>query len=169
VLAIVQLRLEPFGAFGAVELSEAWQILWSFGVLVLLEMLLRLGIGVDLVEVASVSPRLRLALRSAYGRHGGGCVSNGEDGGDGVTRKADECLVSVPGCPPMFDCPRNNGRDVYGSSGRLRQIHGRDARAMSVCRPALGKFEGVCRSTGQAPRRYAEGAVTNHIPPHWLT
>lgn len=56
----VQLRLEPFGAFDAIEPTKARQLLGGLCALVLVKMLLLVDVGMDLIKVASVAPSLGL-------------------------------------------------------------------------------------------------------------
>ena len=65
----VRLRLEPFGAFDTVELTQTGQVLGSLCVFVLVEVFFLVDVGVDLIEVASVTPRLLLRVLTANGRH----------------------------------------------------------------------------------------------------
>lgn len=51
-------RLEPLGALDAVVLSEAGQVLGVLELLELLQVLGGLEVGLDLVEVARLAPRL---------------------------------------------------------------------------------------------------------------
>lgn len=70
VLEKVRLALEPFRTLNAVELAEAGQVLWSLGVVVLLQMLLRCYIGIHLIQSARRAARLFLAVGTSDGRHG---------------------------------------------------------------------------------------------------
>lgn len=64
-------RLEPFCAFGTVELSEARKIFSSLCALVLLQVLFLVDVVVDLIQIACVTASLLLRVLTTNGRHRG--------------------------------------------------------------------------------------------------
>ena len=66
----VGLVSKPFGTLDAVPLAKAWQIFCRLGLFVLFEMPRMLEIGVDLVDIARVSPGLLFGLCATDRGHG---------------------------------------------------------------------------------------------------